>query len=135
MGMHLMASQNPRFLGGVGEAGLSTAAMQAAQNKEESERAYKEALAKHYGVDPMIQRLNALKDPETAKMYAKMKEMEREPMTKEKLYTSFMSSPAAMGLMGDPGKLNDAFKAYVNSYEENFGRIGGLPSGVRVSRS
>jgi len=93
MGLHLMASKDPRFLGGIGEAGIATAGMQAAQNKEESERAYREALAKHYGVDPMIQRLNALKDPETAKMYAKMKEMEREPMTREAIAKAWMGNP------------------------------------------
>jgi hypothetical protein len=93
MGLHLMASKDPRFLGGIGEAGIATAGMQAAQNKEESERAYKEALAKHYGVDPMIQRLNALKDPETAKAYARMKELEREPVTREAIAKAWMGNP------------------------------------------
>jgi hypothetical protein len=75
MGLQLMASQNPRFLGGLGEAGLGTAKYMGEMRKEESDRAYKEALANNYGVDPMIQRLNALQDPKMAAAFAKMKEM------------------------------------------------------------
>jgi hypothetical protein len=134
MGMNMMASQNPRFIGAAGESGLATAKQMAEMRKEESERGYKEALVKHYGVDPFVQRLKALQDPTNMKMFKQMKELEREPMTKEKLYTAFMSSPTAMGLMADPEKLNAAFQNYVKMYEQNLGSLGGLPAGVSVTK-
>jgi hypothetical protein len=134
MGLNLLASKNKRFLGGVGEAGLSTAQYIGEQRKNATDRAYKEALAKNYGVDPMIQRLNALQDPKMAASFQKMKELEREPMTKEKLYNAFMSSPTALGFMNDPAKLNAAFQNYVKMYEDNLGSLGGLPAGTKVTR-
>lgn len=134
MGMNMMASQNPRFIGAAGESGLATAKQMAEMRKEESERGYKEALVKHYGVDPFVQRLKALQDPTNMRMFKQMKELEREPMTKEKLYTAFMGSPTAMGLMADPEKLNAAFQNYVKMYEQNLGSLGGLPAGVSVTK-
>jgi hypothetical protein len=106
----------------------------AEMRKEETERGYKEALVKHYGVDPFVQRLKALQDPTNMRMFKQMKELEREPMTKEKLYTAFMGSPTAMGLMADPEKLNAAFQNYVKMYEQNLGSLGGLPAGVSVTK-
>jgi soluble lytic murein transglycosylase-like protein len=132
MGLHLMASQNPRFLGAAGEAGLGTAAMQNAQKKEEADRAYKEALSKHYGVDPMIQRLNALQDPKTAAAYAKMKEMDREPVTKAALFKEFLASPAGMAVSMKPDEIGPAFSNYVKSYESVMGPLGGTGAGFKV---
>lgn len=130
----LMGGQSPNAMTNVSQAGLGALKYGQEAKKEESERAYKEALAKHYGVDPFVQRLKALQDPENMQMFKQMKELEREPMTREKLYTAFMSSPTAMGLMADPEKLNAAFKNYVSMYEQNLGPLGGLPSGVKVTK-
>lgn len=121
----LMGGQSPNAFTNVSQAGLGALKYGQEAKKEESDRLYKEALAKHYGVDPFVQRLKALQDPENMQMFKKMKELEREPMTREKLYTAFMSSPTAMGLMADPEKLNAAFKNYVQMYEDNLGPIGG----------
>lgn len=134
MGLHLMSSQNPRFLGGVGEAGIATAGMQAAQRKDEAEQAYKAALAKNYGVDPLLQRLNALQDPKTAAMYAKMKEMDREPVTKAALFKEFLASPAGMSVSMKPEEIGPAFANYVKSYESVMGPLGGVPSTAKVTR-
>lgn len=99
MGMNMMASQNPRFLGATGEAGLGTAKYMAEQRKEESERAYKEALAKHYGVDPFVQRLRALQDPENMRMFNLMKEAEGEPALMRELVTEYLKNPAGMSVL------------------------------------
>lgn len=130
----LMGGQSPNAFTNVSQAGLGALKYGQEAKKEESERLYREALAKHYGVDPFVQRLKALQDPENMRMFKQMKELEREPMTREKLYTAFMSSPTAMGLMADPEKLNAAFKNYVQMYEQNLGPLGGLPSGVKVTK-
>lgn len=132
MGLHLMSSQNPRFLGGVGEAGIATAGMQAAQRKDEAEQAYKAALAKNYGVDPLLQRLNALQDPKTAAAYAKMKEMDREPVTKAALFKEFLASPAGMSVSMKPDEIGPAFANYVKSYESVMGPLGGTGAGFKV---
>ena len=130
----LMGGQSPNMFTNVSQAGLGALKYGQEAKKEESERLYREALAKHYGVDPFVQRLQALQDPTNMKMFKQMKELEREPMTREKLYTAFMSSPTAMGLMADPDKLNAAFQNYVKMYEQNLGPIGGLPAGVSVTK-
>jgi hypothetical protein len=132
MGLQLMASQNPRFLSGVGEAGIATAGMQAAQRKDEAEQAYKAALAKNYGVDPLLQRLNALQDPKTAAAYAKMKEMDREPVTKAALFKEFLASPAGMAVSMKPDEIGPAFSNYVKSYESVMGPLGGTGAGFKV---
>jgi hypothetical protein len=129
-----MGGQSPNMFTNVSQAGLGALKYGQEAKKEESERLYREALAKHYGKDPFLQRLEALKDPENRKMFQQMKELEREPMTREKLYTAFMSSPTALGLMADPDKLSTAFQNYVKMYEQNLGPIGGLPPGVRVTK-
>jgi soluble lytic murein transglycosylase-like protein len=134
MGLNLMSSQNPRFLGGVGEAGIATAGMQAAQRKDEAEQAYKAALAKNYGVDPLLQRLNALQDPKTAAAYAKMKEMDREPVTKAALFKEFLASPAGMAVSMKPDEIGPAFANYVKSYESVMGPLGGIPPTAKVTR-
>jgi hypothetical protein len=135
MGLQLMASQNPRFLGGVGEAGLATAKYLSEKRKEESDSAYKAALAKNYGVDPMLQRLNALQDPKTAAAFAKMKEMEREPVTKAALFKEFLASPAGVAVSMKPEEIGPAFANYVKSYESVMGPLGGLPAGTKVTRT
>jgi hypothetical protein len=134
MGLQLMASQNPRFLGGVGEAGLGTAKYLGEKRKEEADQLYKAALAKNYGVDPMIQRLNALQDPKMAAAFAKMKEMEREPVTKAALFKEFLASPAGMAVSMKPDEIGPAFANYVKSYESVMGPLGGLPAGTKVTR-
>lgn len=130
----LMGGQSPNAFTNVSQAGLGALKYGQEAKKEEADRLYKEAMAKHYGVDPFVQRLKALQDPENMAMFKQMKELEREPMTREKLYTAFMSSPAAMGFMNDPEKLSAAFQNYVRMYEQNLGPIGGLPSGVKVTK-
>jgi hypothetical protein len=49
MGMRLMASQNPRFLGAAGEAGIGTVGDLAAAEKASSESEYRKAMGKYYG--------------------------------------------------------------------------------------
>lgn len=131
IGLAIMGGNSPFAAVNIGQGGLQGLAMRQARLKEEADTTYKEALAKHYGVDPFVQRLNALKDPENAKMYKQMKEMEREPMTKEALWKQFMASPTAMAL--DPKDIPTAFQRYVQSYESVLGPIGGLPQGVTVT--
>lgn len=131
MGMNLMAGKSRYATQNIGEAGINTAALLGQQKAAEQERAYKEALVKHYGVDSFVQRLEALKDPENAKMFQKMKELEREPVTKESLFKQFMTSTQAMTLK--PDEVAPAFQKYVQSYEQMFGPLGGLPAGVKVS--
>ena len=48
MGMRLMASQNPRFLGAAGEAGIGTVGDLAAAEKASSESAYRKSMGKYY---------------------------------------------------------------------------------------
>ena len=132
IGLGILSGQSPNALTNIGEGGLKGLAMRQARIKEEADTAYKEALAKHYGVDPFVQRLQALKDPENAKMFKLMKEMEREPMTKEALWKQFSASPMALAL--DPKDMPAAFQRYVQSYEATMGPIGGLPSNVEVTR-
>lgn len=49
MGMRLMASQNPRFLGAAGEAGIGTVGDLAAAEKASSESEYRKSMGKYYG--------------------------------------------------------------------------------------
>ena len=131
MGLGILSGQSPNALTNIGEGGLKGLAMRQARIKEEADTAYKEALARHYGVDPFVQRLQALKDPENVKMFKTMKDLEREPMTREAVFKQFMSSPLALGV--DPKDLPAAFQKYVQSYESVLGPIGGLPQGVVVT--
>jgi hypothetical protein len=131
----LMGGQSPNALTNVSQAGLGALKFGQELKKDESEQMYREALAKHYGVDPMIQRAQALQDPAIAKQFQKMKEFEREPMTKETLLKSFMGSPEGMAASSDPAKFRTAFQNYIQSYESVLGPIGGMPPGVRVTRS
>jgi hypothetical protein len=131
----LMGGQSPNAMTNVSTAGLG--ALKAGQElkKDESEQLYREALSKHYGVDPMIQRAQALQDPAIAKQFAKMKELEREPVTKEALLKAFMGSPEGMAASSDPAKFRTAFQNYIQSYESVLGPIGGMPPNVKVTRS
>jgi len=131
----LMGGQSPNALTNVSNAGLGALKFGQELKKDESEQIYREALAKHYGVDPMIQRAQALQDPAIAKQFQKMKEFEREPVTKETLLKSFMGSPEGMAASTDPAKFRTAFQNYIQSYESVLGPIGGMPPGVRVTRS
>jgi hypothetical protein len=49
MGMRLMASKDPRFLGAAGEAGIGTVGDLAAAEKASSESEYRKAMGKYYG--------------------------------------------------------------------------------------
>lgn len=131
----LMGGQSPNAMSNVSTAGLGALKFGQELKKDESEQMYREALAKHYGVDPMIQRATALQDPAIAKQFAKMKELEREPVTKEALLKAFMNSPEGMAASSDPTKFRTAFQNYIQSYESVLGPIGGMPPGVRVTRS
>jgi hypothetical protein len=131
----LMGGQSPNALTNVSQAGLGALKFGQELKKDESEQMYREALSKHYGVDPMIQRAQALQDPAIAKQFAKMKELEREPVTKEALLKAFMGSPEGMAASSDPVKFRTAFQNYIQSYESVLGPIGGMPPGVRVTRS
>ena len=131
----LMGGQSPNALTNVSQAGLGALKFGQELKKDESEQLYREALSKHYGVDPMIQRAQALQDPAIAKQFAKMKELEREPVTKEALLKAFMGSPEGMAASSDPAKFRTAFQNYIQSYESVLGPIGGMPPGVRVTRS
>lgn len=131
----LMGGQSPNALTNVSQAGLGALKFGQELKKDESEQMYREALSKHYGVDPMIQRAQALQDPAIARQFAKMKELEREPVTKEALLKAFMGSPEGMAASSDPAKFRTAFQNYIQSYESVLGPIGGMPPGVRVTRS
>lgn len=130
----LMGGQSPNALTNVSQAGLGALKFGQELKKDESEQMYREALAKHYGVDPMIQRAQALQDPAIAKQFAKMRELEREPVTKETLLKAFMGSPEGMAASSDPAKFRTAFQNYIQSYESVLGPIGGLPAGTKVTR-
>jgi hypothetical protein len=132
--LNLMGGKSPNALANVSQAGLGALKYGQELKKEESEQMYREALAKHYGVDPMIQRAQALQDPAIAKQFAKMKELEREPVTRETLLKSFMGSPEGMAASTDPAKFRTAFQNYIQSYESVLGPIGGLPAGTKVTR-
>lgn len=132
--LNLMGGKSPNALTNASTAGISALKYGQELKKDESEQMYREALAKHYGVDPMIQRAQALQDPAIAKQFAKMKELEREPVTKEALLKSFMGSPEGMAASSDPAKFRTAFQNYIQSYESVLGPIGGLPAGTKVTR-
>ena len=131
----LMGGQSPNALTNVSQAGLGALKFGQELKKDESEQMYREALSKHYGVDPMIQRAQALQDPAIARQFAKMKELEREPVTKEALLKAFMGSPEGMAASSDPIKFRTAFQNYIQSYESVLGPIGGMPPNVKVTRS
>jgi hypothetical protein len=135
LGLNMMAGQSPNFLTNVGQAGIGALKYGQEAKKEASEQMYREALSKHYGVDPMIQRATALQDPAIARQFAKMKELEREPVTKEALLKAFMGSPEGMAASSDPDKFRTAFQNYIQSYESVLGPIGGMPPNVKVTRS
>jgi hypothetical protein len=133
--LNLMGGKSPNALTNASTAGISALKYGQELKKDESEQMYREALAKHYGVDPMIQRAQALQDPAIAKQFAKMKELEREPVTKEALLKAFMGSPEGMAASSDPAKFRTAFQNYIQSYESVLGPIGGMPPNVKVTRS
>jgi hypothetical protein len=133
--LNLMGGKSPNALANVSQAGLGALKYGQELKKDQSEQSYREALAKHYGVDPMIQRAQALQDPAIAKQFAKMKELEREPVTKEALLKAFMGSPEGMAASSDPAKFRTAFQNYIQSYESVLGPIGGMPPNVKVTRS
>ena len=133
--LNLMGGKSPNALANVSQAGLGALKYGQELKKDQSEQLYREALSKHYGVDPMIQRAQALQDPAIARQFAKMKELEREPVTKEALLKAFMGSPEGMAASSDHAKFRTAFQNYIQSYESVLGPIGGMPPNVKVTRS
>lgn len=137
MGLGILSGNSPYTLQNVGEGGLRGLAMRQARLKEESDTAYKEALAEHHlaaaktaGIPQIAQVMQLLKDPKNVALYKQMKELEREPMTKESLWKQFMTQNA---LLLKPEEVPAAFRKYVQSYENEFGPLGGVPQGVVVT--
>jgi hypothetical protein len=129
MGLHLMAGKSPNMLTNIGEAGLGTLAMQQAEAKSNSEKAYREAMAAHAkmpsGEVQMIERY--ANDPNFRKAVDTMAAAKREPMTRETLFKEYIKSPVAS---------IKPFSEYVSEYEKKFGPLGaGVPTGVIVSRA
>lgn len=131
----LMGGQSPNALTNVSQAGLGALKYGQELKKDESEQLYREALGKKYGTPSEIQMLEYLKDPKNMAQYTKQRESMREPMTKEKLIESFMKTPEATATSNDPIKFRTAFQNYIQSIEGVLGPMGGMPPGVRVTRS
>jgi soluble lytic murein transglycosylase-like protein len=100
LGLGMMANNKPGtgnkfgdLLASAGQAGIGAIGAKREREKQEVDTLYKTALAKNYGVDPIIQRLNALQDPKIAAAYARMKELDREPQTRETVAKQWMASP------------------------------------------
>lgn len=132
LGLNLMAGQSPNFLTNLGQAGLGALKYTQETKKEEAEQAYREALAKHYGVPGEVQMLEYLKTPANMKAYMQQREAMREPMTREALFKQFMTSN--QGMIAKPEEIGPMFQNYVKSYESVMGPIGGLPAGTKVTR-
>ena len=131
----LMGGQSPNAMTNVSQAGLGALKYGQELKKDESEQLYREALGKKYGTPSEIQMLEYLKDPKNMAQYTKQRESMREPMTKEKLIESFMKTPEATATSNDPIKFRTAFQNYIQSIEGVLGPMGGMPPGVRVTRS
>jgi hypothetical protein len=129
MGLHLMAGKSPNMLTNIGEAGLGTLAMQQAEAKSNSEKAYREAMAAHAkmpsGEVQMYEKY--ANDPKFRKAVDMMAAAKREPTTRETLFKEYIKSPVAS---------IKPFSEYVSEYEKEFGPLGaGVPTGVIVSRA
>lgn len=95
----LMGGQSPNAFTNVSQAGLGALKYGQEAKKEESERLYREALAKHYQVSPDIQLLEYLKDPENMKQYMKQREALGEPALMKELVTEYLKNPAGMSVL------------------------------------
>ena len=70
-----------------------------AGRKEEAESRYRDALAKHYGVTPEIQLVNAMQDPAFAANYNKLMEAKNDPAQLRVLSQEMIKNPAQMEVL------------------------------------
>ena len=128
LGLGLMGGQSPNALTNLGQAGIGALKYGQESKKEAADTAYKQAMAAHYGVPTEVQMLEWLKDPANMAQYKQLQESKREPMTKEKMFSTFMSSPMAQTL--PPEQVGTAFDKYLQSVGPSLGYI---PPNVTVT--
>jgi len=128
MGLHLMTGKSPNALTNIGEAGLGTLAMQQAETKAASDKAYHDALIAHAKMPAAEVQMTEkyANDPAFRRAYDMLASAKREPTTRESLFKEYIKSPVAS---------IKPFSEYVSEYEKEFGPLGGgVPTGVTVSR-
>lgn len=128
LGLGLMGGQSPNALTNLGQAGIGALKYGQESKKDAAEMAYKQAIAQHYSVPTEVQMLEWLKDPANMAQYKQLQESKREPMTKEKMFSTFMSSPMAQTL--PPEQVGTAFDKYLQSVGPSLGYI---PPNVTVT--
>ena len=128
LGLGLMGGQSPNALTNLGQAGIGALKYGQESKKDAADTAYKQAMAAHYGVPTEVQMLEWLKDPANMAQYKQLQESKREPMTKEKMFSTFMSSPMAQTL--PPEQVGTAFDKYLQSVGPSLGYI---PPNVTVT--
>ena len=128
LGLGLMGGQSPNALTNLGQAGIGALKYGQESKKDAAETAYKQAIAQHYSVPTEVQMLEWLKDPANMAQYKQLQESKREPMTKEKMFSTFMSSPMAQTL--PPEQVGTAFDKYLQSVGPSLGYI---PPNVTVT--
>ena len=99
IGLGIMSGQSPHALTNIGEGGLKGLQMVMAGRKEEAESRYRDALAKHYGVTPEIQLVNAMQDPAFAANYNKLMEAKNDPAQLRVLSQEMIKNPAQMEVL------------------------------------
>ena len=95
----LMGGQSPNMFTNVSQAGLGALKYGQEAKKEESERLYREALAKHYSVAPEIQLQEYLKDPENMAAYIKQRKALGDPALMKELVADYLKNPAGMAVL------------------------------------
>jgi hypothetical protein len=99
IGLGIMSGQSPHAITNIGEGGLKGLQMVMAGRKEEAESRYRDALAKHYGVTPEIQLVNAMQDPVFAANYNKLQEAKNDPRQLQALALEMIKNPIQMKVL------------------------------------
>jgi hypothetical protein len=80
-------------------AGISALKYGQELKKDESEKLYRESLAKHYGVPNEVQMLEYLKKPENMEAYQKQREAIGNPALMKDLAMAYIKDPASLAVL------------------------------------
>jgi hypothetical protein len=97
--LNLMGGKSPNALTNASTAGISALKYGQELKKDESEKLYRESLAKHYGVPNEVQMLEYLKKPENMEAYQKQREAIGNPALMKDLAMAYIKDPASLAVL------------------------------------
>jgi hypothetical protein len=97
--LNLMGGKSPNALTNASTAGISALKYGQELKKDESEKLYRESLAKHYGVPNEVQMLEYLKKPENMEAYQKQRDAIGNPALMKDLAMAYIKDPASLAVL------------------------------------